>query len=447
MTAPTSANKTPQRGLCQVRAPDYSCPMSDTSAIPDYSATASGFAAAPAPASAPQQVRLETAELGQPGRAGQSGPFVVPRRSNVGLIIAAIFGFIVLALVMLFVLAYLFVGLGPAGVIFGAVLALVTLTIVWWGIRWIDRWEPEPRGALFFAFLWGAGVSVLIALIVDAEIQNVIALAGLGEFGAQFFGAAIQAPIVEEFGKGLGVLLLFFAVRRYFDGPVDGIVYGACVAAGFAFTENILYFGSQFVDSGAAGTVEVFFIRGIMSPFAHVMFTAFIGAAIGFAAQRRGWFGGVVAFFVGLVPAVLLHAFWNGALFFISDFYGYYLLVQVPMFVVAVGLVIMLRRQEQRITVARLTEYAEVGWFHPTEVAMLASPSGRRGAMAWAQSHNAGRLMASFIRDATQLAYARQRILGDRDSIGAQADEAVLLSRVAAVRHELRTGSGAAAAE
>ena len=407
--------------------------------ISDDSSTGTGAGAVAAPAAAPQEVRLETQQAAQPG-------LVVPsRRSNTGLVIAAIIGFILLALVMLFVLAYLFVGLGPAGVIIGGVMALVPLTIVFWGIRWIDRWEPEPRGALVFAFLWGAGVSVLIALIVDAEIQNVIAAAGLGEFGVEFFGAAIQAPIVEEFGKGLGVLLLFFAVRRHFDGPVDGIVYSAWVAGGFAFTENILYFGSELMSSNGGGTVEVFFIRGIMSPFAHVMFTAFIGAAIGYAAQRPGWIRGIVAFIIGLIPAVLLHAFWNGVLFFVNDFYGYYLLVQVPMFLVAVWLVTLLRKQERRVTLERLTEYAQVGWLHPDEVAMLSSPGGRRAAMVWARSHRIGPLMKAFVRDATRLAYARNRIVTNRDSIGAQADEAELLNRVAASRHALRGAAPAPA--
>lgn len=408
--------------------------------IPDYTATGTGVVATAAPAPAPDAVRLETAEVAQPVLAQ------TPRRPNVALIIGAVIGFIGLALVMLFVLAYLFVGLGTAGVIIGGLMALVPLTIVFLGVRWIDRWEPEPRGALVFAFLWGAGVSVLIALAVDAEIQNVIAGAGLGEFGAEFFGAAIQAPIVEEVGKGLGVLILFFAVRRHFDGPVDGIVYSAWVAGGFAFTENILYFGTELMGSNTVSTVETFFIRGIMSPFAHVMFTAFIGAALGFAARRSGWLGGIGAFLVGLIPAVLLHAFWNGALFFVGDFYLYYLLVQVPMFLVGVWLVVLLRRQEMRLTFARLTEYAEVGWFHPQEVAMLSTPAGRRGAMAWARANGVAGLMRSFIGDATRLAYARQQILGDRDAIGARADEASLLEAVAASRHALRVGRPVGAA-
>lgn len=388
------------------------------------------------PMSAPAEVRAETAQVVRPVLAQQ------PRRHNTALVALAVIGFVVLGLVALLVAVYLVIGLGPVGVAIGALMALVPLVIVFLGVRWIDRWEPEPRGALLFAFLWGAGVSVLIALAVDAEIQNAVAVVGGRIEGYEFFSAAIQAPVVEEAGKGLGVLLLFWAARRHFDGPVDGIVYAAWVGGGFAFTENILYFGVQLTEGGLLNgdTIEIFFIRGLMSPFAHVMFTALTGAALGVAARRAGPIVGVLYFVAGLVPAMLLHAFWNGALFFVGDFYGYYLLVQVPMFLVAVGLVTMLRRQEQRLTAARLAEYAAAGWLHPQEVAMLATASGRRTATAWAARNGVPELMAAFIRDATRLAHARQRILGGRGGIGAQADEAELLHRVAASRHALRAG-------
>ena len=74
---------------------------------------------------------------------------------------------------------------------------------------------------------------------------------------------------------------------------------------------------------------------------------------------------------------------------------------------------------------------------------MIASSAGRRQATAWAQRHGVGALMAAFIRDATRLAYARQRILGDRDAIGARADEATLLAALARSRHALREGGTA----
>ncbi|GAA1697688.1 PrsW family intramembrane metalloprotease [Microcella alkalica] len=412
-------------------------PYPPPSTTPDWTATA-GLApgSAAAPASAPAEVRAEAAHPAQPGLA------TPPRRRSAGMLVLAVIGFVVLGVVALLVALYLLAGLGLAGLVIGAIMALVPLAIVFAGIRWIDRWEPEPRGALVFAFLWGAGMSVLIALLVDAEIRNVVAMAGGPPEGFEFFGAAVQAPIVEELGKGLGVLILFWAVRRHFDGPVDGIVYAATVAGGFAFTENILYFGTQLAEDGllSGGTIEIFLVRGLMSPFAHVMFTAFIGAAIGFAARRAGALAGLGLLLVGAVPAILLHAFWNGALFFVGDFYGYYVLVQVPMFLVAVVIVIALRKQEQRLTAERLGEYAAVGWLHPQEVAVLATPAGRRTAQAWAARHGVPQLMRAFIRDATRLAHARQRILGGREGIGAHVDEAELLQRVAASRHALMWG-------
>ena len=72
----------------------------------------------------------------------------------------------------------------------------------------------------------------------------------------------MQAPLVEEVAKGLGVLLIYAFSRAHFDGPVDGLVYAATVAAGFAFTENILYFGVALVEGGAEELGATFVMRG-----------------------------------------------------------------------------------------------------------------------------------------------------------------------------------------
>lgn len=346
---------------------------------------------------------------------------------------------VLVSIVALLVAVYLVTGLGGDAFALGGIMALIPLTIVFLGVRWIDQWEPEPRLAVLFAFLWGAAVAVVIALVVGAEIETVIAGLGGPGPGYEFFGAAIQAPIVEETGKGLGVLLVFWVARRYFDGPVDGVVYAAWVAGGFAFTENILYFGSQLLDSGGidGNVIEIFLIRGIMSPFAHVMFTACTGIALGYAARRTGAVGAMGFFLIGLIPAVLLHGLWNGALFFVNDFFGYYLVVQLPLFIVAVLLVRFLRRQESRLTRDRLSEYAAAGWISPQEIDALATPQGRRQALAWAATNGKRRAMKRYIRDATRLAFARQRIITGRDRIGAGADEAILLGAILESRRSL----------
>ena len=73
--------------------------------------------------------------------------------------------------------------------------------------------------------------------------------------------------------KGALLFGLLWWRRREFDGVIDGIVYAELVAAGFAFTENILYFGRAFVPGGLAseqgGVLIVFVLRGLLSPFAH----------------------------------------------------------------------------------------------------------------------------------------------------------------------------------
>jgi len=306
-----------------------------------------------------------------------------PPRRRVASTVSLAVGFTVIGVFALAVAVYFLLFLQPAVIVAASLLAFIPLAIVLTGIWLVDRWEPEPRVALLFAFLWGGAVSVGTALIVDLVVGSVQAFVGLGATdGAEVLGAVVQAPVVEESAKGFGVLLVLWIFRRHFDGPVDGIVYAATVAAGFAFVENIQYFAVQVTDdvfSGSQGLVFVFVVRALMSPFAHVMYTACTGIALGYAARRTGPYGAIGFFFVGLVPAVLLHALWNGALVVVGDsFFVYYLLVQVPIFLAMVGLVVFLRRNERRVTHARLAEYAAVGWFSADEVAMLSTSAGRR---------------------------------------------------------------------
>ena len=109
-----------------------------------------------------------------------------------------------------------------------------------------------------------------------------------------------------------------------------GIVLGGVIACGFAFTENALYLGRAFTDDqqqrldsiglGAApslrdfdGTVQTFVLRGLLSPFAHPLFTALtgLGLAITLTTGRR-WSARLAAP-GGLLLAMTLHGTWNAA--------------------------------------------------------------------------------------------------------------------------------------
>jgi len=364
------------------------------------------------------------------------------RQSRAGTVVLAGLGLLLAGLALVLVFVYLATFIGPVESASGLVLALIPLLVVLRAIAWVDRWDPEPRPALWFAFLWGAGVSIVTALLFDLGVQITIAASGGALAASSFASTVIQAPFVEEIAKGVGVLVLFWVARRHFDGPVDGVVYAATIAAGFAFSENIQYFGVALMEGGAGSLGMTFLVRGVFSPFAHVMFTMCTGLALGLAARRTSRRSHLVYFVLGLVPAIALHALWNGATFVFVDgasLLSYYLFVQVPLFIVAVVVVVRLRRREARVTLRRLHEYSVAGWFTAAEVSMLATATGRRQALAWAKAQPVGRTraMRRFITDATRLAFAREHLVNGHDGPIERAHEADLLGALQQDRAEL----------
>ena len=363
------------------------------------------------------------------GPAGGSPGWKNGRGSGVfGLVMAG--GF--LAVLCLFlVVPFLLERTGITGFAIGFVASLVPLGTVLLTVRFIDRWEPEPKPLLLFAFAWGAVVSIAVTMLIQPYFSLVAGPASGLDYTT--FAVTVQAPVVEEFAKSLGLLLLVLFAPKHFNGPVDGVVFAFTIAAGFAFTENILYFGRAIAESSDPGTdlAVVFFLRGVLSPFAHAMFTGTTGLVMGFAARRGNTGLSVLAFFVGLVPAMLLHSAWNSMG---RDFLGQYVMVQVPIFLLAVLVIVLLRVAERRLTRQRLTEYAAAGWFTAAEVDMLATAAGRRSALRWARSTGRGVQMKALLDAATQLALTRQRILSGRDVPAHQRDEQQQLAEIAALR-------------
>lgn len=338
-------------------------------------------------------------------------------------------GIVVAAFALLITISLIAARTGASAAAIGFIVALLPLAAVLLGVRWIDRWEPEPRRALLFAFLWGAGISTFVALWVNNAAQLLVYQQSGSQGQAELIGTSLVAPVVEESAKGLGVLLIFLLRRRNLDGPVDGIVYAAMTAGGFAFVENILYFGKA-IDT----LPQVFMLRGILSPFAHVLFTAAIGIALGIAARHRNRATWLLTLPIGWLVAVVLHAVWNTAAM-TSAFFGFYVVVQIPLFVIAVLLVAWLRRRERGVIHRRLTEYAGVGWFAPAEVAMLCSLAARRSARGWAaaRGRQAGAAMKTFQHTATDLAFTRQRQLSGRRDV-TPGEEMLLLQRLTQAR-------------
>ncbi len=340
--------------------------------------------------------------------------------SRVGRILLIGFLVLLMALCGLVILGAVTSDTGLLGFLIGVCLALLPLPVVLAAFRWVDRYEPEPRRLLAFAFFWGATVAALVSAVLNTATTMVVAGTGDPAEGMATT-AVLVAPWVEEAAKAAAVLAVFLFRRREFDGIVDGIVIAGLTGIGFAFTENILYFGRAFLagseDLGLSGGLFAagltFLLRGVLSPFAHPLFTVLTGIGFGIAAQTASAALRWLAPAAGFVAAVLLHAAWNySAVGGLGAFLTGYALIMVPAFALVIAVAVWSRRREGATVARRLPAYVQSGWLAAEDVTMLASLSGRRRALTWASGaygERGGRALREFQHAATELAFLRDR--------------------------------------
>lgn len=347
-----------------------------------------------------------------PGRAFWHSKAV---RAGVVITLLALCGLVILTLVRH--------ETGTQGFLVGLSLAVLPVPLLMAAFRWLERVEPGPWRNLLFAFAWGACAAALVAIIANSFATHWIATATADPAGAESLGATVVAPVVEESAKAAAVLLIFLFRRRDFTGLVDGAVVAGFTATGFAFTENILYLGNAFGedrDFGQTGfatyTVATFFVRIVMSPFAHPLFTVMTGIGFGLAAlapphRRLRRFGLPL---LGLLLAMGMHALWNvsSSAFGPYGFYMVYGMFMFPVFGLVTWLVIWARQRELRTVAAQLPAYAAAGWLGTAEPAALSSMRARTMARDYAgrtYGTTAARAVTEYEVTATSLAFLRHR--------------------------------------
>lgn len=256
---------------------------------------------------------------------------------------AIVFLIIVVALLM-------FASVGPVAAVIATVIAFAPAIVYLMPLVWLDRYDPEPSWLLALAFAWGALVAVVVSFIVNTLI-GVIVTIGVSPAAGEFVGSVMSAPIFEEGSKGLGLVILLIFFRKYFDDILDGIVFAGVIALGFATVENVLYYGRALGAGGFGGVAVLFVIRGIMSPFAHVTFTAMTGIGCGIARESHNKFVRILMPVVGYISAVTLHALWNG-MAVVGGLEGFaigYFVLELPFFLIFVGFAFYIMRRQGKI--------------------------------------------------------------------------------------------------
>ena len=328
------------------------------------------------------------------------------------------------------VLAITTARVGLVAELVGIVAALVPVGSVVAALLWIDRWEPEPARLLWLAFGWGASVAAITALLINntAEAVGDTLLAAAGATRSARSSARRCSRRPSRAPSSSGILLW---LRNELDGVIDGVVYAGFVAAGFAFTENIYYFGRAFAEHGfgdtsTSGVVTAFILRGVLAPFCHPLFTAMIGIGVGISVRTPSRAVAILAPIGGYVAAVTLHAMWNAAatLGTAQTFLNVYFLVMVPIFIAGVMFVGWHRRREQKIVARALPIMVSRGWVDRTRrraARQPLRPPGVAGRAARRRGKEAARVLGAYQAAVTELAFLWHAIrLG---LAGADADE------------------------
>jgi len=355
------------------------------------------------------------------------GSHPVPgQRRNQGILIGIVIA-VVFAIAGLVIFSIVAKSTGAGGFTWGLVFAFVPVVPVIALYLWLDRYEPEPTRYILFALCWGAFIATLVALFINTKVSMLLEETGSGGFRSAVF----VAPPVEEFAKGAVILLLALIRRKEFDGIIDGLVYAGMVGVGFAFTENILYYGRIFSelaeeagsDAGLRGVFVLFFLRGFLSPFAHPLFTSFTAIGIGIAVRHRSTAVRFLAPLVGYLTAVLAHGLWNAVASWANGtgFLMAYLFLMVPIFIGMVVFALVMRSREGKMIASRLYDYVRFGWLIAPDVPLIATLRGRKALRQNAKRYGAEAEAAAkaFQQNATDLAYLRDKIV--RQVIGPDA--------------------------
>jgi RsiW-degrading membrane proteinase PrsW (M82 family) len=228
---------------------------------------------------------------------------------------------------------------------------------------WLDRYEKEPLSLIAIAFLWGALPAIALALLFELLLAAPLERSPIGPSATTW----ALAPLVEEPIKALALVGLYRFARHEFDGPLDGIVYGALVGFGFSMTENLLFF-LRYEDLD-----RLFWVRSVLFGMDHAFFTSLVGLALGAARYERSRRLNILALAGGLALAILFHALHNYVLRY--PFGGLFLswLIQSVGVLVVLAVAVLAWRNEQRWMEDELGEEVRAGVLAARDYAEITS--------------------------------------------------------------------------
>ena len=169
--------------------------------------------------------------------------------------------------------------------------------VIWlWIIYRTDWYEPEPKRLVLGTFALGvvaigpafAGERLAGMVYPFLKYMEQAAVTGVAAPIPMAIGCFFIIGPCEEVAKFLAVRLFVYR-NKEFNEPLDGIIYAAAAALGFASLENVLYVFDWKTHTVQWGTLGV---RSLLALPGHVIFSTTWGYALGrqkFDPKYRVW--------------------------------------------------------------------------------------------------------------------------------------------------------------
>ncbi|MBI2120338.1 MAG: PrsW family intramembrane metalloprotease [Parcubacteria group bacterium] len=210
---------------------------------------------------------------------------------------------------------------------------LPALLWLWFWLK-EDKAHPEPKRIIFTAFFIGM-LGVPIAIFFEKMAMDKI--------GAITFTLFLSWAIIEEVVKYAAASMSGFR-SKYFDEPIDAIMYLISASLGFAALENVLFIFSAIADDGFAGALVTGQLRFVGASLLHVASSALIGFSVAFGLCETRFKRGLYLC-VGLLTGISLHTAFN---YLIMITNGEYLLSIFGLLWLVIVLIILLFEKIKR---------------------------------------------------------------------------------------------------
>lgn len=207
-----------------------------------------------------------------------------------------------------------------------AILLGVLPSLIWLIFFLKEDVYPEPKGMLAKVFIWGS-IAAFMALIFQYFFQDILGFFKISEYT---FTSFFVLAAIEEVLK-FAVVYAAINKSKYFDEPIDAMIYMITAALGFAALENIFLALGNLSENGliSSGIFTILTMRFIGATLLHALSSGIVGYY---------WIKAKI--FKGIVIATFLHAVFNYLILMFNNTSALSILIYPLFFLIIIALVV-----------------------------------------------------------------------------------------------------------